>query len=151
MAAGLWRYDHVDLNEPRLPDGSAVRRPVVTVGAAGSLRDYLAVIDSGSPLSVADSRLFPLLGIDIDVEVPVFTVPLAVGSGFGEVPVFEVELELRSPQDPSGDVVAWRLQLGARRGWRLPFTILFGQRGWFDRFPTMIDGSSTTVEIGSET
>ena len=73
VAKGSWRYEHVDLDEPRLPDGSLVRRPVVPVGAAGSLRDYMGVIDSGSPLSVADRRLFPSLGIDIDSDDPLFT------------------------------------------------------------------------------
>jgi hypothetical protein len=79
VPSGWWRYEHLDLDEPRLPDGTAVRRPVVTVGAPGSLRDYVAVIDSGSPVSVADWRLFPSLGIDIDRDEPLFDVPLGVG------------------------------------------------------------------------
>jgi hypothetical protein len=143
-----WRYEHADLDEPRFPDGTAIRRPVVTVGAPGSLRDYTAVIDSGSPVSAADSRLFASFGIDIDSQQPLFEVPLGLGGSFSKMPVFEVALELRPPLGQSAtEVVKWRLQLGARRGWRLPFTVLFGQRGWFDRFPTTIDATTTTIDL----
>jgi hypothetical protein len=29
----------------------------------------------------------------------------------------------------------------------LPFAVLLGQRGWFDRFPTRLDATTSTVEI----
>jgi hypothetical protein len=29
----------------------------------------------------------------------------------------------------------------------MPFAVLLGQRGWFDRFPTRIDASACTVEV----
>ncbi len=73
-----WRYEHLDLNEASLPDGRTIRRPVVTVGAPGTVRDYIAVVDSGSPVSVADSRLFPSLGIDIETDAPLFEVSVGV-------------------------------------------------------------------------
>jgi hypothetical protein len=41
----------------------------------------------------------------------------------------------------------WTLHLGARNNWHLPFPVLFGQRGWFDQFPTTIDAESTTVDL----
>ncbi len=147
MPSGWWRYEHADLDEPRFPDGSAVRRPIVTVGTPGSLRDYVAVIDSGSPVSVADSRIFSILGIDIDRDKPLFEIPLGIGGAFSTTPVFEVELELRSPHGEASEAIAFRLQLGASVGWRMPFMVLFGQRGWFDCFPTTINGSGTTVEL----
>ena len=147
MPDRTWRYEHLDLNEASLPDGSTVRRPVVTVGAPGSVRDYIAVVDSGSPVSVADSRIFASLGINIESDAPLFEVSVGVGGAYTTVPVFVVELELRSPPGQPSETVTWRLHLGARRAWRLPFTVLFGQRGWFDRFATTIDATTTTVEL----
>ena len=109
--------------------------------------DLLAVVDSGSPISVADAQLFKWLGVDISMVPPLYEVPLGLGSGFGKVPVFEVELALRPPNDIDDKPVAWKLHLGARSNWRLPFAVLFGQRGWFERFPTMIDSDTTTVRV----
>ena len=107
----------------------------------------LGVLDSGSPVSVANADLFRWLGIDVDRSEPVHEMPLSVGGGFESTPVFEVELRLQAPTDGQADPVPWRLQLGARRRWRLPFAVLLGQRGWFDRFPTRIDGATSTIEI----
>jgi hypothetical protein len=147
VADDWWRYEHLDLNEASLPDGSAVRRPVVTVGAHGSEREYVAVVDSGSPVSVADARIFTSLGIDLGSDSPIFEVSVGVGGQYSKVPVYEVELDLRSPPGQPSETVTWRLSLGARSGWRLPFSVLFGQRGWFDRFPTTIDATATSVEL----
>jgi hypothetical protein len=63
------------------------------------------------------------------------------------VPVYEVEMELRAPGDNEDAPVRWRFHLGARSNWRLPFAVLFGQRGWFERFATTIDGTATSVRI----
>lgn len=73
--------------------------------------------------------------------------PVGVGGAYTKVPVVVGDLELRSPPGQPSDTVAWQLQLGARRAWRLPFTVLFGQLGWFDRFPTTIEVSATVVEL----
>lgn len=43
--------------------------------------------------------------------------------------------------------MAWTRPLGARPGWTLSFGVLLGQRGWFDRFPTRVDASTSTVEV----
>ena len=61
--------------------------------------DLLAVVESGSSISVADSQLFKWLGVDISRVKPLYEVSLGLGSGFGTVPVFEVELALRPPSD----------------------------------------------------
>jgi hypothetical protein len=62
--------------------------------------------------------------------------------------VYRVELGLRPPDEqPDQPAIEWTLELGARRGWRLPFAVLLGQRGWFDRFPTRLDASTSTIEI----
>jgi hypothetical protein len=37
--------------------------------------------------------------------------------------------------------------VAARDHWRFPFAVLLGQRGWFDRFPTTIDATHTTVHL----
>jgi hypothetical protein len=54
-----------------------------------------------------------------------------------------------APPLTSLEPLAWTLPLGARRGWKLPFGVLLGQRGWFDRFPIRIDGQSSAVEVPS--
>jgi hypothetical protein len=105
----------------------------------------LAVVDSGSPISVADAQLFEWLGVDLLTAQPLYEVPLSLGSNFNRIRMYEVELSLRPPDDVDASVVKWKLHLGARPNWKLPFAVLFGQQGWFDRFPTTIDGTQTTV------
>ncbi|HWL45384.1 MAG TPA: hypothetical protein VNQ73_20750 [Ilumatobacter sp.] len=144
MAA--WTYHHRSLGEALYPDGTEVTRPVVPVLTAPGESQLLGVLDTGSPTSVANARLFAQLGVDVDNDTPLLEVPLGIGGVYAAVPVFEVELWLHPPESVS-EPVAWRLPLAARKGWRLSFPILFGQRGWFDRFPTRIDGTTSTVEV----
>lgn len=142
-----WVFPHQDLGEPLHVSGTPVLRPVVPLIVAPELPAMLGVLDSGSPVSVANADLFRWLGIDVDRSEPVYELPLSVGGGFESTPVFEVELRLRAPIDGQTDSIPWRLQLGARRRWRLPFAVLLGQRGWFERFPTRIDATTSTIEI----
>lgn len=142
-----WVYAHQNLGEPVHFDGSLVVRPVVPIEASAGIAAVFGVLDSGSPISVANAELFELLGVDIDVDDAVYEVPLSVGRGFESTPVFRVELRLCAPGDDDDAVVSWSLELGARRRWRLPFAVLLGQRGWFDSFPTRIDASTSTVEL----
>lgn len=142
-----WIYPHRDLDEPPYPDGSPVLRPVVPVVVSSGLPAVLGVLDSGSPASVADATLFDMLGVDLERDEPLFEIPLTFGGRFAPTPVFEVRLWLQPPA-AGAEPVAWRLPLGARRGWKLPFGVLLGQRGWFDRFPTRIDASTSSIEIG---
>lgn len=108
----------------------------------------LGVIDSGSPISAADARLFGQFGVDIESDPPLYEVGLTVAGQFARAPVFAVTLWLH-PADDTAAAVSWELPLMARRSWRLPFAVLLGQRGWFDRFPTRIDASSCAVDIES--
>lgn len=108
---------------------------------------YLGVIDSGSPITVADPAFLIEAGIDLQASLPMMEVPLGLGAAFGRVPLYEVELELIPPVGVNGPAHRWTMLVGARPGWRLPFTILFGQRGWFDRFPTTIDADDITVHL----
>lgn len=119
----------------------------MSIEPAEGMAAVLGVLDSGSPISVANADLFALLGVDIDAEDPVYEVPLSVGRGFESTPVFRVELRLCAPADDEAAVVTWSLELGARRRWRLPFAVLLGQRGWFDSFPTRIDAATSTVDL----
>jgi hypothetical protein len=141
-----WIYPHRDLDEPPYADGSRVFRPAVPIIVAVGLPSVLGVIDSGSPASVADATLFDLLGVSVDVDEPLFEIPLMVGGRFARTPVFEVQMWLQPPTAGT-EPLAWTLPLGARRGWKLPFGVLLGQRGWFDQFPTRINGASSTVEV----
>ncbi len=43
---------------------------MVTVAPVDSAQILLAVVDSGSPISVADARLFQRLGIDTERDKP---------------------------------------------------------------------------------
>lgn len=96
-ASTQWRYPHRDFSEALLPDGASVRRPAVTVKATGAAMDLVAVVDSGSPISIPDSGVFEDFGIDPEHDDPLYEVPLGFGGTFGRVPVFEVELELLPP------------------------------------------------------
>jgi hypothetical protein len=141
-----WVYLHQDLDEPPYPDGSRVLRPAVPLVISPGLPSVLGVLDSGSPASVANAKLFGELGVDIDRTEPLYEIALTVGGRFTPTPVFEVELWLHPPER-GAEPVAWTIPLGARKGWTLPFGVLLGQRGWFDRFPTRIDASTSTVEV----
>jgi hypothetical protein len=141
-----WTFRHVDLQEPWHPDGTRILRPAVPLLRSPGTAQLVGVIDSGSPISVADARLFGQLGVDVDNDPPLYEVGLTVAGHFARAPVFAVTLWLNPPAG-SGAAVSWNLPLVARRGWRLPFAVLLGQRGWFDRFPTRIDAMSCTVEV----
>jgi hypothetical protein len=147
MAGITWTYAHRNLKEPQLPDGSPVLRPCVTVAPVGGDDRVVAVVDSGAPLSIANPALFAKMGIDVAAATPIMEVPLGIGASSGRVPVFEVELNLMPPPGAQQAPQRWTLQLGVRAGWRLPFTILLGQRGWFDRFATTIDAKQTIVHV----
>jgi hypothetical protein len=95
---------------------------------------------------LAHAHLFRWLGIDIDHAERAYEMPLSVGGGFEPTRVFDAELRLRAPTDGQADSVPCRLQLGARRRWRLPFAVWLGQGGWIDRFPTRIDRATSTIE-----
>ncbi len=146
---GTWVYPHQDLGEPVHVDGSPILRPVVPLVVAPGLPAVLGVLDSGSPISIANVDLFTWLGIDVDAVEPAYEIPLSVGGGFERTPVFRVTLQLRSP-DNDVEVVRWSLDLGARRRWRLPVAVLLGQRGWFDTFPTRIDATRSTVQLPAD-
>jgi hypothetical protein len=145
-------YEHQDLGEAAHADGSRILRPAVRIGWGENRAPVLGVLDSGSPVSIANADLFEVLGVDLERDAPLYEVPLSVGGGFEQTPVYNVELTLLPPTgDPTAEAVRWTVALGARRRWRLNFAVLFSQRGWFDRFPTRIDESTSQVEISQRT
>ena len=73
-----WVYPHQDLGEPLHVDGTPVLRPVVLLIVTAELPAMLGVLDSGSPVSVANADLFRWLGVDIDRFEPVYEMPLSV-------------------------------------------------------------------------
>ena len=87
--ATLWQYGHRYLGEEALPDGQPVLRPMVTVGAPGLAEEYEALVDSGSPISIANSELFGKFGIDLSVDEPLYVVPMGIGGVFARIAVFE--------------------------------------------------------------
>jgi hypothetical protein len=91
--------------------------------------------------------LFRQFGIDVDHDQPLYEIGQTVGGQFARAPVFEVTLWLRPPTSDV-EAISWQLPLMARSSWRMPFAVLLGQRGWFDRFPTRIDGATINVEVG---
>jgi len=122
-------------------------RPSVTVSTGSDDADFLGVVVSGSPITVADSAFLAEAGIDLTSDEPVMELPLGLGAVFGRVPVFDVELDLVPPGDVDAANRSWLLQVAARPVWRLPFTILFGQRGWFDTYTTTIGAKDTLVHL----
>jgi hypothetical protein len=128
-------------------DGSPILRPCVEVATGAALHAYVGVVDSGSPICVADPALVAEAGVDIEATEPTMTVPLGMGASFSHVPMFEIRLSLLPPEDVDAAPVPWSLLVAARGGWRFPFAILLGQLGWFDTFPTMIDAAATTVVL----
>ncbi len=105
---------------------------------------HLGVLDSGSPLSVTSRRFARQAGIDPDTTLPVMEVPLGLATRFDRLPMFEINLELKAPDD-SG-TVPWSLLVAVRPTWRFPFEVLFGQRGWFDSFTTTLGHGHLAVE-----
>lgn len=122
-----------------------IRRPTVPL-IFPPLPDALGIADSGSPISIAAVDFFGLIGVDVDNDEPVYELPNSVGGRYASTKLFDVELTLRPPTDDL-PTLRWRLLLGARPNWPIPAPVLFGQRGWFDRFPTKIDATTTTVDV----
>lgn len=132
-----------------MPNGVPVRRPVVRLATTGGFYELTAVIDSGSPISVVDARFGPTLGIETSAS-PAFELALRLGGASGSVPMYDVELELAPPAGVEGEPVRWRTLVAVRQDWRMPFEVLFGQLGWFDRFRTTIGSAATTVHFDVE-
>jgi hypothetical protein len=107
----------------------------------------VGVVDSGSPITVADPDFVASTGVDLSRTDPVMEVPLGLGAAFGTVPMYLVTMALISPRG-QWEPVTWRALVGSRSPWRYPFSVLFGQRGWFDTFPTTIDGRYSAVDPG---
>lgn len=144
-----WTYPHVDLGEQPLPDGSQILRPRVRLARPGGSDDWIGVVDSGAPLSTADSAVLRGAGVDLAAAEPVMMVRVSLGGASSVLGVFMVELDLLPPDGIGEPPLRWRAELAAAPRWHLPFGVLLGQRGWFDRFPTTIDATSTTVHLPS--
>lgn len=99
---------------------------------------FAGVVDSGAPLSVASWELVQACGVAVDTD-PIMTVPLGLGGTLRTMPVFALELELVPPRTETVETpVHWSLPVAVQVGWRFPFAILLGQRGWFDTFTTVM-------------
>lgn len=143
----MWRYAHRDLSEPHLLDGSPILRPCVEVTTGVATHAYVGVVDSGSPISVADPAFVAEAGVDLARTEPVMEIPLGMGAAFAQVPLFEIRLSLLPPEHLAELPITWSLLVAARGSWRFPFAVLLGQRGWFNRFPTTVDATHTTVHL----
>ena len=75
-----WVYPHQDLGEPLHVDGTPVLRPVVPIIVTDELPAMLGVLDSGSPVSVANADLFRWLGIDVDTTARGDNLPSSANS-----------------------------------------------------------------------
>jgi hypothetical protein len=67
-----WVYTHQDLGESVHADGSPILRPIVPLVIRVGVPAVLGVLDSGSPISVANADLFARLGVDIEVDEAVY-------------------------------------------------------------------------------
>ncbi|MEX2627087.1 MAG: hypothetical protein WD225_09385 [Ilumatobacteraceae bacterium] len=109
------------------------------------------MIDSGSPISLADPVVLRACGVEAAVAPPRMVLPLNLGTRSTAVTLFEVRVALVPPVNQAPPIV-WTSLLGARPGaWQLPFSFLLGQRGWFDRFTTTISDSDVEVHLPEAT
>jgi hypothetical protein len=129
-----------------MADGLPIRRPCVLASPAGLGIAHVAVVDSGSPITVADPAFLTAAGIDPVADEPAMTVPLTMGGSFSLLPMYDIDVELMPPNDAE-EPFRWRAFVGLRSPWRHPFALLLGQRGWFDTFPTTISVGHTTVQL----
>ena len=58
-----WVVPQVDLQEPPRPDGTQIVRPAAPLMRSPGTARSCRVIDSGSPISFADARLFGQFGV----------------------------------------------------------------------------------------
>jgi hypothetical protein len=72
-------------------DGTPIMRPCVEVTTGSWGVAHVGVVDSGSPITVADPAFVTAAGIDISSQEPVMEIPLGMGAAFGRVPMFGIE------------------------------------------------------------
>jgi len=137
-----WRYPYL-LDVPRQRE---VLRPTVRVRIVGSFPSFIedALVDSGSEHTL----IAPFLAEDagVDLEHPNYEASIGMGGAVHDVRFADVTLRLQSPGDDDDDYFEWQAEIGVPDVWRIPFPVLLGQHGFFDRFTiTMHRSAALTV------
>ena len=148
--SAVWRFPHRNLGEHPLPDGTPILRPSVVISPGTADTPHVGVVDSGSPITVADPAFVASAGIDIANDRPLMEIPLGMGASFDTIRMYQITMALVPPDDDGParpDAISWNALVGARKPWRHSFAVLLGQRGWFDFFPTTIDARATIVQV----
>lgn len=120
--------------------GSGIRRPVipVTIEHEGRKVTYEALIDSGADISIFDTELGELLGIN--VESGLLQQVSGVGGGSTE-PIYLHEVTVRIGEYAFSSAVAFKQNFS-----RFDHGVL-GHRGFFEQFAVKFDMRKDEIEI----
>jgi hypothetical protein len=106
----------------------------------------IALVDSGSERTLAGPALARTLDLNLD-DAPHGLI--GIGGASREVRFATVELYLyehlfRTQQSP---IANWEAQVGFLTNWNPPWSVVLGQRGFFDKFTVTMHRSATAVAL----
>jgi hypothetical protein len=128
------------------PDSDSVLRPLVEVTIVGPLDEskVAALVDSGAEDTLLAPWTLRALGLEPD---PATEIELGIGGRPRKVRFCDVDLHLHSPSDPE-EYVDWRTEVGVIMSqWEPPFSLVLGQRGFFDKFTVTIHRGVPAVVV----
>lgn len=148
VLAEPWLFNYTDFGESH----GALQRPVLraafSVGVVGHRRAFLAVIDTGGPITVVAYEVISAGGGDpVDTGQ---TLPIRLGGRSFIAPLYELTLEARPPADSEDAPMAWRGLAGVLS----PFphqgtSVILGWIGFLENFTVTFGPDRFAVELGA--
>lgn len=103
-----------------------------------------ALVDSGSENVLAAPGVARAVGVTPD---PATEIELGIGGRGRRVRFADVTLRLNPPTGVEGPPVEWAAEVGFFAEWEPPWSVVLGQKGFFDQFTVTIHRAARAVAI----
>lgn len=129
------------------PDRPAVAVSVASVLGDGASPKFLALVDSGSERTLAGPGL-GRLAEDVDLD-NAETMVIRIGGAPRTIAFGRVCLRMYQHVDSQDEppLVEWTAEVGFIRAWEPPWSIVLGQRGFFDQFTVTLGRIAMSLAI----
>lgn len=143
--ADPWIFNYTDFGETH----GALQRPVLPaafhVGVVGHRRAFMALIDTGGPITVVAHEVISAGGGD-PVETGL-TLPIRLGGRSFVAPLYEMTLEAKPPRGRSDRSISWRGLVGVLSPFPHPGTsVILGQIGFLENFTVTFGPDRFVIE-----
>ena len=128
------------------PATDVVLRPVLEVGVVGPDDEVTAaaLVDTGSENVLAAPGIARAVGAIPRHETQI---ELGIGGRSREVRFADVQLRLLPPKGIQSPPVEWTAEVGFFTQWEPPWSLVLGQRGFFDQFTVTIHRGARAVAV----